>query len=257
MFVQVDHADGVEPAQDELDGNGPPAETRTPSPSRSSGSDRDAYRLGSPNGTRRRPERARARGARPPVRRDPRTRIRRRQSRGRRSRLGLAGKESPAGTPPGARGRSLRSRHQGAKPAVVLLVCSLPWLPITQPRLRLRHFDEPAKDEVELDRHGFSHHTVPSVSKTATRSSTGTASAPERVREWPASQHRRASYNPTVVVTSAPSVRTLTARRRAAQQPPRLPALRPRPLWRTVPRGASHVRREPRAGVTLSGRARS
>jgi hypothetical protein len=182
MFVQVDHADGVEPAQDELDGNGPPAETRTPSPSRSSGSDRDAYRLGSPNGTRRRPERARARGARPPVRRDPRTRIRRRQSRGRRSRLGLAGKESPAGTPPGARGRSLRSRHQGAKPAVVLLVCSLPWLPITQPRLRLRHFDEPAKDEVELDRHGFSHHSVPPLSKTATRSSTGTASVPERVR---------------------------------------------------------------------------
>jgi hypothetical protein len=53
---------------------------------------------------------------------------------------------------------------------VVALVRRLLRLPFTQGLVGLRHLREAAEDEAELDRHGVSHQSVPSLSKTATRS---------------------------------------------------------------------------------------
>ena len=43
--------------------------------------------------------------------------------------------------------------HEPRQPGVVPLVGGLPRLPVAQRRVRLGHLDEPAQDEVELDRH--------------------------------------------------------------------------------------------------------
>jgi hypothetical protein len=43
--------------------------------------------------------------------------------------------------------------HELAEPGVVALVGGLPGLALAQPGICLSHLDEPAQDEVELDRH--------------------------------------------------------------------------------------------------------
>ena len=61
-----------------------------------------------------------------------------------------------------------------AEPGVILLPRRPPRLPLAQGRVSLGHFRETPQDESQLDRHGPSHHRVPSLSKTATRSAGGT-----------------------------------------------------------------------------------
>ena len=68
--------------------------------------------------------------------------------------------------------------HQRTKPAVVTLMRCLPRLPIAQLRFCFGHLEEPAKDEVQLDRHRLLTPQGSVVVEHATRSSVGTASDP-------------------------------------------------------------------------------
>jgi hypothetical protein len=82
-----------------------------------------------------------------------------------------------------------------AQPAVVALIRRLSRLPTTQLGIGLRHLEQATEDEVSLDRHRLLAHNVPSLSNTATRSSTGTPS--DTVR----------STNSTIARLAAPSLR--------------------------------------------------
>ena len=86
-------------------------------------------------------------------------------------------------------------RDRGGQPAVVTLIGGLPGLAITECLIGLGHGRQPAQDEVQLDRIGFSRHRVPSLSKTAIRSSTETAS-PELSSETRFTKRRIASLAP-------------------------------------------------------------
>ena len=86
--------------------------------------------------------------------------------------------------------------HERAEPGVVALVGGLPRLALAQLRVRLRHLDEAAKDEVELDRHRLlapqravvvehrdpllDRHGCRSVAARATKSTIACLAAPSR-----------------------------------------------------------------------------
>ena len=72
--------------------------------------------------------------------------------------------------------------HRLSQPAVVALVRRLPRLRSRGAPDRPRPLAQPAQDEDRLEAVGFSHHSVPSLSKTATRSGGGTTSGVSRAR---------------------------------------------------------------------------
>ena len=90
--------------------------------------------------------------------------------------------------------------HNFAKPVVVVLVGGLPGLALAQRRVRVAISTSRRRMKSSWIGIGFSHHSVPSLSKTATRSSTGTGVThpgrlpARRSRRSPVVRRRRASW---------------------------------------------------------------